>query len=48
MVPVSQTIVDKRTMMVEELHTLVADSAMERGLRLDDFAEGAKVVEMHA
>ena len=48
MIPIAETVVDKGTVMVEVLHTLDADSAVEGCRRLDDFTVRAEIIEMQA
>ena len=43
-VPIAQAVVDERTVVVKPFDTLVANRAMERSLRLDDFTVGTHVV----
>lgn len=45
-VSVAKAIVDEGAVMVEKFDTSVANGAMERGLGLDHFAVGAKVVQV--
>ena len=44
MVSNAQAVVDERTVVVKPFDTLVANRAMERSLRLDDFTVGTHIV----
>lgn len=47
-VSVAEAVVDERAVVVEVLDALVANCAVERSLRLDDFAVRAQVIQVQA
>jgi len=47
-VPVAQAVIYEGTVMVKALDALIANSAVERCLRFDNFAVGAQVVQVQS
>ena len=47
-VPMTEAVIDEWAVVIELFDALVADSAMEGGLRLDDLTEGTQVFQVHS